>query len=67
MPSVMVTDRRHITPSSPMDLKWVRPVPVDEQVAEIISAAATRTVLTFAGDSATTVLAALGLNGKELA
>lgn len=65
MPSVMVTDRRRIVQASPSDLRWVHTGPVDDTVAEIVSAAAARTVLTFAGDSASTVLMALGLNTKE--
>lgn len=64
MPSVMVTDRRHITPMLPLDLRWVHTRPVDPVVTEITEAAAARTVLTFAGESATTVLSMLGL--KEL-
>lgn len=62
MASLAVDPHRHHR-SAPADLRWKDAVRVDESAAEIMAAAAQRTIAVFAGDSATTVIEMLF--GKE--
>lgn len=55
MASLAVDPHRHHR-SAPQDLRWKDTVRVEREAAEIMAAAAQRTVVTLAGDSATTVL-----------
>lgn len=55
MPKQLGSDHSY-SPAAPTDLRWKDHVKVDVEAAEIMTSAARRTIVRFAGDQASTIL-----------